>query len=343
MLNVAIVGAAGYSGEELVRLLAGHPRVKLAAVTSRTLAGQAVREVLPALAEKLPAELRFVASDPAELAGAGDIDLVFLALPHGVASEYAVPLVAAGKRVIDLSADFRLNSPETYGDYYGAPHPAQDLLSRAAYVIPELGGDAWQSAPLIASPGCYPTSMLLPLVPLLRAGVIAAEGIVVNAVSGITGAGKKVAEDYLFSARAESVKAYGMPRHRHLSEVEEQLEAAAGTPATLQFTPHLVPMRRGIAATIVARAKASTVDEVYAAWESVYASAPFIRLLESGSAPDTAYVNRTNRADFSAVRDDRTGNFVITSAIDNLLKGASGQAVQIMNLWSGFAETEGLL
>lgn len=343
-MNVAVVGAAGYSGEELVRLLAGHPRVRLAAVTSRSLTGQYVRNVLPSLAHRVAENLTFTASDPEELAKADGIEVIFLALPHGVAAEYAVPLVAAGKCVIDLSADFRLNSADTYADYYGKAHPAPDLLARSAYVIPELSqDDSWKHAPLVASPGCYPTSVLLPLVPLLRAGVIEPSGIVINSVSGISGAGKKVAEDYLFCQRAESVKAYGLPRHRHLSEIEEQLALASGERVPVQFTPHLVPMRRGIASTIVAKPRQAGAEAAYTAWEMAFEDAPFMRLLAPGQGPDTAHVIRTNRADLSASYDPRTGNLVLTSVIDNLLKGASGQAVQLMNLWCGFEETDGLL
>ncbi len=345
MIKAAVVGAAGYSGEELVRLLAGHPQVELVAVTSRSLAGQPVRTVLPALAEKLAPTLRFTASDAAELAATAGIDVFFLALPHGVAAEYAVPLVAAGRRVIDLSADFRLGCPDLYASYYGQTHPAPELLTQAAYVIPELATDnAWRSAPLIAAPGCYPTSILVPLVPLLRAGVIESAGIVVASMSGVSGAGKKLAEDYLFCQRAESLKAYGMPRHRHLSEIEEQLGIAAGQPVIIQFCPHLAPMRRGIASTILARlAEGRTAEDAYAAWESTFGGAPFINLLPSGQNPDTAHVTRTNRLDLSAVADPRTGNLIVTSAIDNLLKGASGQAVQIMNRWFNLPETAGLL
>lgn len=342
--QAAIVGASGYSGEELVRLLAGHPLVDLAAVTSRSLAGTPVVEHMPKFRGLVSPDLQFTASDPAALAADDAIDIIFLALPHGVAAEYAEALVAAGKRVIDLSADFRLGSASLYEEYYGKPHPNPKLLEQAAYVIPEITPDGWQSATLIASPGCYPTSIITPLAPLLRADIVTGKGIVANSLSGVSGAGKKAEEMYLFAERAESAKAYGLPKHRHLSEIEEQLSAAKGAPVVINFNPHLAPMRRGIASTIVApAAEGATIESLYATWEKALGDKPFVGLLKSGKTPDTAHVTGTNRIDMSAVYDKRTGNFVITSAEDNLLKGASGQAVQIMNLWLGLPETAGLL
>ncbi|MEM9226354.1 MAG: N-acetyl-gamma-glutamyl-phosphate reductase [Verrucomicrobiota bacterium] len=341
-MKTAIIGASGYSGEELVRLLSRHAGVELAVVTSRSLAGKALVEVMPQFRDVVPVSLCFTASHPSELAASKDIDVFFLALPHGVAAEFAVPLVAAGHRVIDLSADFRLGTPELYASYYGQPHPAPELLKQAAYVIPEVAAPGWESAPLIASPGCYPTSIITPLVPLLRAGIIEQTGIVVNSFSGVSGAGKKLAEAFLYAERNESAKAYGIPRHRHLSEIEEQLGLAADSEVIIQFNPHLAPMTRGIATTITVPA-AGSLEALYACWEEAFSGKPFIGLLPSGTCPDTAHVVRTNRLDLSAVHDPRTGNFIITSAEDNLVKGASGQAVQIMNLWFGLNETEGLL
>lgn len=324
-----------------MRLLSRHPDVTLAAVTSRSLAGKPVADVMPGL-RHLVGGLQFTNSDPTELAARDDLDVFFLALPHGVASEYADPLFQAGKVVIDLSADFRLNSTAIYEDYYGHPHPAPHLLAAAPYVIPELADKQWKRASLIACPGCYPTSIQLPLVPLLKAGLIKPNGIVINSYSGVSGAGRKVAEDFIYCERNESMKGYGMPKHRHLSEIEEQLEKAAFTDCVVQFNPHLAPMSRGIATTIVAKANAS-LDNLYTAWNSAYADKPFVSVLPSGTYPDTKYVTGTNRADISAVHDPRTNNFIITSAIDNLLKGASGQAVQILNLKFGFKETAGLI
>ena len=341
-MKVGIVGAAGYSGEVLVKLLLAHPHVQLAAVTSRTHAGKPLAAVIPAL-RGADRGLKFVDSDAAVLA-AGDIDLFFLALPHGAAATYAKVLVAAGKRVIDLSADFRIADLATYQKYYGEHH-APELLPSARFVLPELTPPAWKTeAKLVAAPGCYPTSILVPLLPLLKAGVVTREHIVVNACSGVSGAGKKAEEMYLFVERAESMKAYGLTKHRHLAEVEEQLSIHTGAKTIIQFNPHLAPMRRGIATTItVPAAPGATIDSLYAAWRAAYAGRPFVQILASGETPDTAHVVGTNRLDLAAVHDPRTGNFVITSAEDNLVKGASGQAVQIMNLWCGFPETAGLI
>ncbi len=340
-MKVGIVGASGYSGEVLVRLLLQHPRVTLAAVTSRSQAGKPLAAVIPAV-RGADRGLTFTDSDPAALA-AGDIDLFFLALPHGAAASYASALAAAGKRVIDLSADFRIADLSTYEKYYGRHH-APELLPHARFVLPELTPPAWrQEARVVAAPGCYPPGFLVPLVPRLRAGIVSREHIVVNSCSGVSGAGKKAEETYLFCERAESMKAYGLVKHRHLAEIEEQLAVLAGARTAIQFNPHLAPMRRGIATTItVPAAPGATIDRAYAAWREAYAGRAFVQVLASGETPDTAHVVGTNRVDLSAVHDPRTGNFVITSAEDNLMKGASGQAVQIMNLWCGFDETAGL-
>jgi N-acetyl-gamma-glutamyl-phosphate reductase len=340
-MKVGVVGASGYSGETLVKLLLGHPQVTLGAVTSRQHAGKPLAQVIPAV-RGLDRSLRFVDSDAAALA-ASDLALFFLALPHGAAATYARAFVAAGKKVIDLSADFRIADLATYTKYYGE-HPAPELLARARFVLPELTAGDWRKFPLIAAPGCYPTSILVPLVPVLHDGVVTREHIVVNAFSGVSGAGRKVEETYLFVERAENAKAYGLVKHRHLAEIEEQLALHTGAPTVIQFNPHLAPMRRGIATTItVPAAPGTTIETLYAAWRQAYEGRPFIQLLPSGETPDTASVAGTNRVDLSAVHDPRTGNFVITSAIDNLVKGAGGQAVQIMNLWYGFPETAGLL
>jgi N-acetyl-gamma-glutamyl-phosphate reductase len=341
-MKVGIIGASGYSGEVLVKLLLGHPRVTLAAVTSRSLAGKSLASVMPAV-RGIDRGLKFIDSDAAALA-ASDIDLFFLALPHGAAATFAKALVAGGKRVIDLSADFRIENVETYKKYYG-DHHAPELLPSARFVIPEITPPGWKTeAKLIASPGCYPTSILIPLVPLLSAGIVSREHIVVNSLSGVSGAGKKVEQDYLFVDRAESAKAYGLTKHRHLAEIEEQLTLRTGGPTIIQFNPHLIPMRRGIATTItVPAAKGATIESLYAAWAKAYGASPFVQILPTGETPDTAHTIGTNRIDISATYDPRTHNFLLTSAEDNLMKGASGQAVQIMNLWCGFEETAGLV
>jgi len=342
-MNVGVVGASGYSGEVLVKLLLGHPQVKLTAVTSRQHAGKPVAAIIPALRGTAADQLKFVDSDPARLAARQDIDLWFLALPHGAAADFAQTLVPTGRKVIDLSADFRVADLAIYEKYYG-PHHAPALLPSARFVLPELTAAGWQSEiKLAAAPGCYPTSTLVPLLPLLKAGLVGRDHIVVNSFSGVSGAGKKTEEQYLFVERAESAKAYGLTKHRHLAEIEEQLSLAVGATVVVQFNPHLAPMRRGIATTItVPAAKGATLDGLYAAWRAAYAGRPFVTILPAGETPDTAHVAGTNRVDISAVYDARTGNFVLTSALDNLVKGASGQAVQIMNLWCGFPENAGL-
>jgi len=363
MMKVGVVGASGYTGEVLVQLLLKHPSVELAVVTSRAHAGKPLSAVIPAL-RGADRGLRFVDSDVATLA-VSDCVLFFLALPHGAAADYARALAAAGKRVIDLSADFRIADLETYTRYYGEHH-APELLAQARYVLPEIAGEGWRSeAKIVAAPGCYPTSILVPLVPLLRAGLVSREHIVANSFSGVSGAGKKAAEMYLFVERAESAKAYGLTAHRHLAEIEEQLTLAANEaeatafaapadarptearqvsqPVAVQFNPHLAPMRRGIATTItVPAAEGATLAAVRGAWETAYSSAPFVQILPEGETPDTAHVVGTNRVDIAATYDSRTRNFVLTSAEDNLMKGAGGQAVQIMNLWCGFSEVVGL-
>ena len=342
-MNVGIVGASGYSGEVLVKLLLSHPQVKLTVVTSRQHAGKPVSSIIHSLRGTAAEQLKFSDSDPAVLAAREDVDLWFLALPHGAAADYAKALVPAGRKVVDLSADFRIAELAVYEKYYGSHH-APALLPRARFVLPELTDPRWkQEAQLAAAPGCYPTSVLMPLAPLLKAGLVTAEHIVANSFSGVSGAGKKIDEQYLFVERAESAKAYGLTKHRHLAEIEEQLSVAAGKKIVVQFNPHLAPMRRGIATTItVPAARDATIEAVYAAWKQAYAGRPFVSILPAGETPDTAYVTGTNRVDISAVYDPRTGNFILTSALDNLVKGASGQAVQIMNLWLGFPENSGL-
>ena len=249
MKQVAIVGASGYSGEELVRLLLSHPHAELAAVTSRQYAGQTLAQVFPKFAHHPRARtLRF--SEPKAELLAKQAQVVFLALPHGVAAEYAVPLLQLGCRVIDLSADFRLKSAAVYKDFYAHDHPAPDLLAQAVYGLPEVYRTQIQKASLVASPGCYPTSILLPTMPLLKAGLVQPTGIIADSLSGVSGAGRKAELDYLFVECNESVRPYSIPKHRHLSEIEQELSFAAGTQVTIQFTPHLIPVNRGILTTL---------------------------------------------------------------------------------------------
>lgn len=333
-ITAGVVGASGYSGEILLEILSAHPRVSKLIVASRSHSGEPVEDHLPRLAGLLNGT-RFTEADP-QLLSTLPCDIWFLALPHGVASQFALPLQNSGKCVIDLSADFRLNDPGLYQQYYGAPHPAADLLSSVPYVLPELS-TGWQDANLIACPGCYPSSVLFPLIPLYRAGLLPTKGVQIFAMSGVSGAGKKESLYYSYCERSESAVAYGLGKHRHLSEIEEQLSLAAGTQVTVQFTPHLVPMMRGIATTIgIPNDRKTNLTAIYTAWQDAYAGCKGIRVLPSGSTPETRAVLGRNRVDMSAFVDTRTHNIIITSAIDNLMKGASGQAVQIMNLKMGW-------
>ena len=343
MKKVAIVGASGYSGEELVRLLLSHPHAELTAVTSRQYAGQSLAQVYPRFAHYPRARaLRF--SEPKAELLARQAQVVFLALPHGVAAEFAAPLLKLGCHVIDLSADFRVKSAAVYKEFYAHDHPAPGLLAQAVYGLPEVYREKIKGASLIASPGCYPTSILLPAIPLLKAGLIEPEGIIADSLSGISGAGRKAELDYLFVECNESVRPYGLPKHRHLSEIEQELSLAAGQPVILQFTPHLIPVNRGILTTLyLTPTAAATIDQVSACYQAAYASEPFVRLLEGKALPDTKNVAGGNVIEIAWRLDPRTGRLIVMSAEDNLVKGASGQAVQSMNLICGWPETAGLI
>lgn len=349
--KVAIVGASGYSGEELVKLLLHHPFADLVAVTSRQQAGQTLAQVFPKFASHPKTQaLRFVEPNAEMLAQHAEV--VFLALPHGVAAEFAIPLLAAGCVVIDLSADFRLKSAEMYQDFYAHAHPAPELLQKSVYGLPEIYRDEIKQARLIASPGCYPTSILLPTIPLLKAGLIKPEGIIADSMSGVSGAGRKAELDYLFCECNESVRPYGVPKHRHLSEIEEQLSFAARRPVVIQFTPHLIPVNRGILTTLYlspethfssAEEMAALAGKIAACYASAYGHEPFVRLLAGKALPDTKNVVGTNVCELAWRLDPRTGRLIVMSAEDNLVKGASGQAVQSLNLLSGWPETAGLI
>ncbi len=340
MVQAGIIGATGYSGEALVRLVRRHPQLELAYVASRSQVGRRVGDVMPALRD-VAGDLVFVDAAP-EVVAREPADVVFLALPHGVAASFARALLEAGKRVIDLSADFRLGDPTVYEAYYGQAHPDPELMLAAPYVIPELTPPGWEAAPLIACAGCYPTSVQLALVPLLRAGLVDPSGIVINSLSGVSGAGRKATALFSYCERDGGAVAYGTPRHRHLSEIEEQLSLAAGESVVVQFTPHLVPMSRGIVTTLIARAKGS-LQKATDALHQAYRGCDFVQVLPEGTFPDTRNVVQTNRCDLAVTFDQRTGNFILTSALDNLLKGAGGQAVQICNRALGLSDTAGLL
>jgi N-acetyl-gamma-glutamyl-phosphate reductase len=350
-VQVGIVGASGYSGEDLVRLLLSHPQVELTAVTSRQSAGQTVAQVFPKFASyPRSRSLRF--SEPKAELLARQAAIVFLALPHGVAAEFAVPLLEQGCRVIDLSADFRLKSAEIYKEFYAHDHPAPELLKKAVYGLPEVYREQIKGALLVASPGCYPTSILLPVLPLLRSGLIQPHSIIADSLSGVSGAGRKAELDYLFVECNESVRPYGVPKHRHLSEIEEQLSEAAGAKVIIQFTPHLIPVNRGILTTLYLAPtehfrtesdRLAFASKVAGCYHAAYSQEPFVRLLEGKALPDTKNVVGTNAIEIAWRIDPRTGRLIVMSAEDNLVKGASGQAVQSMNLMCGYPETTGLL
>jgi N-acetyl-gamma-glutamyl-phosphate reductase len=340
--KVAVVGASGYTGEELVRLLLAHPRVDLVAATSRQLAGKSLAEVFPRFAHRKAATLKFSDPDPKQIAR--DANVVFLALPHGLAAEFAKPLLSAGARVVDLSADFRVKDAAVYQEFYGHDHPAPDLLGKSVYGLPEIYREKIRDAKLVACPGCYPTSILIPLRPLIRRKAIDRKTILVASMSGVTGAGRKVEADYLFPECNESVRPYGVPKHRHLSEIEQELSILADEKIVIQFTPHLVPVNRGIVTTIYADIAGNVVNMDSAViFNSAYAEEPFVRLLGDQRLPDTKNVVGTNFIDIAWKIDKRTHRVVVMSAIDNIVKGAGGQAVQCMNLMLGFPETDGLI
>jgi N-acetyl-gamma-glutamyl-phosphate reductase len=310
-------------------------------VTSRQLAGRSVADAFPRFAHHPTAQaLDFSEHDAKKLAAAAEI--IFLALPHGVSAETARPLLAEGARVIDLSADFRIRDAATYQEFYGAAHSVPDLLELAVYGLPEAYRDRIRAAKLVACPGCYPTSIILPMLPLLREKAIDSKRILVSSMSGVTGAGRKVEADYLFAEINESLRPYGVPKHRHLSEIEQEFSSAAGEKIVVQFAPHLVPVSRGILSTIFVDL-ANPKSDIASIYQRAYGREPFVRLLGSERLPDTRNVVSTNFIDIGWKFDARTARLVIMSALDNLTKGTSGQAVQCFNLMCGYDETAGLL
>jgi N-acetyl-gamma-glutamyl-phosphate reductase len=332
--KAAIVGASGYSGQELIRLLLRHPHVAIAQFTSRQYAGKDVADVFPQFRGQV--EGTFVEPNVDRL----EADVVFLALPHGVAAEFAPALLGKGIKVLDLSADFRLKSAAVYKEFYNHEHPAPNFLKESVYGLPELHRDAIRKAKLVACPGCYPTSIILGIAPALKRGLVKADGIVVASLSGVSGAGRKVADEFLFTECNESVRAYGIPKHRHISEIEQELSLLAGSNVVISFTPHLVPINRGIVSTIYLNAAGMNGNPL-AIYRDFFKGERFVRVTES--LPDTKNVEMTNFCDISVRFDPRTNRMVVVSCIDNLTKGAAGQAVQCLNLVCGYEETTGLL
>jgi N-acetyl-gamma-glutamyl-phosphate reductase len=341
-LRVAVAGASGYMGAELLRILLGHPHATLTAVTSERLSGEPLTGSYPHL--RGLTDLRFHDLDPEWLAA--EADVVFLALPH-MESQRAVPVLRRhGRKVIDLSADYRLRDPSDYVTWYKAPHVDPAGLAEAVYGLPELHRKAIASASLVASPGCYPVGAILAMAPLLRNGLARTDGIVVDGKSGVTGAGaqgRKVDPMYLFTEANENVQAYGLASHRHTAEMEQELGALAGSSLRISFTPHLVPLNRGLFTTAsVALATTMSTADLVGVYRQFYADEPFVRVLGEGERPATRAVVGSNFCDLTVVADTRTGRAVCVSAIDNLGKGGSANGVQNLNIMSGWSERAGL-
>lgn len=338
MIDVAIVGAAGYTGAELTRLVAAHPEFSLAMATSRADAGTRVNDLYPALAH---VDVAYVEPDVGAIAKAAQ--LAFLAVPHTAAMAIAPQLMDAGLTVIDLSADFRLADAATYEAWYGVPHTAAELLSEAVYGLPELARADIVTAQLVAVPGCYPTASLLAAVPPIEAGAAASERVIVDAKSGVSGAGRTPGPGTHFVTANEAVAPYKVASHRHTPEIAQQLAIAAGAPVGLTFTPHLVPMTRGLLSTVyLEMTEPVTTDDLVGLFTERYAGEPFVTVHPAGRMPSTAEVRGGNRAHIGVAADEEAGTIVVACAIDNLGKGAAGQAVQCANLTQGLPETAGL-
>lgn len=340
-IPVGLVGVTGYTGMELARLLAVHPSLELVRATSRTDAGKRLAEVYPFVQGTRLEGLVLTQPDPADLAEA--CELAFLAVPHGAAMDTAAELLAAGLKVVDLSADFRLHSPEVYAQWYGLEHRHPGLIPTAVYGLPERYAAAISAARLVANPGCYPTSVILGLWPALSGGLISPEDIVCDSKSGTSGAGRKAGVATLFCEIHDSFRAYSLASHRHTPEIEQELGQVAGRSMTVSFNPHILPIDRGILSTIYAKlSPGADLDAVRKAYEEHYAPHPWVRVLPKGRLPETRYVRGTMFCDIGLVADPRTGRLIVCSAIDNLCRGASGQALACANLMLGLPLDEGL-
>jgi N-acetyl-gamma-glutamyl-phosphate reductase len=336
-----VLGASGYTGAELVRLLIAHPHVAIALLTADRRAGQAMADVFPQFSPyRLPPLTALDAADWAAL----KLDLVFCALPHGTTQQVIKDLVARapGTKIVDLSADFRLADPAAYARWYGHAHAAPELQQEAVYGLTEIYRREIKAARLVANPGCYTTCAELALIPLLKAKAIDADEIVIDAKSGVTGAGRAAREDMLFAEVSEGFHAYGVGHHRHMAELDQEFSRAAGRDVVVSFTPHLVPMNRGILSTIYVRGLKASAQDLHALLVEAYANEPFVQVLPFGRLPQTRHVRGSNMTMIGVAADRIAGRAIIGSALDNLTKGASGQAVQNMNLVLGFPETAGL-
>lgn len=336
MITVGVVGGTGYTGVELLRLLAGHPQVKITVITSRSDAGVKVADMFPNLRGHVG--LAFTVPDTSVLK---TCDIVFFATPNGTAMAMARELVDAGVRVIDLAADFRLKDPTVWEKWYGMPHACPDLLAEAVYGLPEVNRVAIRQARVVANPGCYPTAVQLGFLPLLEAGIVDPSWLVADAKSGVSGAGRKASVEHLLCEVSESFKAYAVSGHRHLPEISQGLDHCAGRATSLTFVPHLTPMLRGIHATLYARLT-DTSRDLQAIFEDRYRNEPFVDVLPAKSHPETRTVRGVNMCRIAVHRPQGGDVVVVLSVIDNLLKGAAGQAIQNMNIMLGQDERLGL-
>lgn len=335
MIKVGIVGGTGYTGVELLRLLAQHPEVRIQAITSRGDAGTQVAAMYP----NLRGRVALAFEDPAQ-ADLQSCDVVFFATPNGVAMQQAPALLDAGVRVIDLAADFRISDIAEWEKWYGMSHACPDWVAQAVYGLPEFNRAKIADARLVANPGCYPTAVQLGFMPLIQAGLVDVDHLVADTKSGVSGAGRKAETHILFSEAADNFKAYGVAGHRHLPEIRQGLARIHGAPVGLTFVPHLTPMIRGIHATLYARLQQAV--DLQALYEAAYANEPFVDVLPAGSHPETRSVRAANVCRMAVHRPQGGDTVVVLSVIDNLVKGAAGQAVQNMNIMFGFEETTGL-
>jgi N-acetyl-gamma-glutamyl-phosphate reductase len=335
MIKIGIVGGTGYTGVELLRILTRHSQAQLAAITSRKETGMPVAEMFPSLRGSL--DLKF--SDPKD-AGLAACDVVFFATPNGIAMTEAQALLSAGVKVIDLAADFRIKDIAVWEKWYGMTHACPELVKEAVYGLPEVNREAIKGARIIANPGCYPTATQLGFLPLIEAGVVDDQHLIADTKSGVSGAGRKAETHILFSEASDNFKAYGVAGHRHLPEVRQGLAKAAGHDVGLTFVPHLVPMIRGIHTTLYGRLTKEV--DLQALFEKRYTSEPFVDVLPAGSQPDTRSVRASNQCRIAVHRPQGGDMVVVLSVIDNLVKGAAGQAIQNMNLMFGLPETTGL-
>jgi N-acetyl-gamma-glutamyl-phosphate reductase len=340
--KIGILGASGYTGSELVRLLLRHPRVEIALLTADRRAGQQMRDVFPQFAPfSLP---KLVAVDDVDWLGA-NLDLVFCALPHGATQKVIKNLMGQvpSTKIVDLSADFRLSDLAAYAKWYGHEHHAPELQGQAVYGLTEVYRRDIKRAHLVANPGCYTSCAELPVLPLLKAKAIEPDEIVIDAKSGMTGAGRSTKEDTLFSEVSEGFHAYGVGHHRHMGELDQEFSKVVGRDVIVSFTPHLVPMNRGILSTIYVRGRrGKTPEDLHAILEQAYAKEPFVHVLPFGKTPQTRHVRGSNMTFIGVANDRIAGRAILVSALDNLVKGASGQAIQNMNLILGYAETMGI-